>query len=260
MIDLKTTQEIDAVRRGGAILSAVLTELVDMVRPGLTTGEVDAHAERRIREQGGVPSFKGYKTSGDPRAFPSTVCTSIDNEVVHGPAAPSRTLKEGSLFKMDIGMWYEGLCTDMAVTVPVGSVSKDDLRLMRATKESLMIGLGKAIEGGWISDIGKAVDKFVRRKGYTTVKDLVGHGVGRKVHEDPRIPNYYDPGLEPVRIVRGMVLAIEPMVNAGAEDVRILPDGWTIVSADGSRSAHFEVTLAITENGTEIMTPVPENA
>jgi len=260
MLDLKTTKEIDSLRTGGAILSRVLTELVDMVRPGITTDEIDAYAERRIREEGGVPSFKGYKSSGDPRPFPSTVCTSIDHEVVHGPATPSRVLQEGSLFKMDIGMWYERLCTDMAVTVPVGSVSKEDLRLLRATKESLMIGIEKAVEGGWISDIGKAVDKHVRRQGFTTVKDLVGHGVGRKVHEDPRIPNYHDPGLEPVRIVRGMVLAIEPMVNAGEEDVHILPDGWTIITADGSRSAHFEATLAITADGTEVLTPVPENA
>lgn len=260
MIHLKTKEEIGKIREGGELLSQVLTELVDAVKPGITTEELDQMAENRIREFGGEPSFKGYKTAGDIRAFPSTVCTSFEKEVVHAPASPGRPLEEGTLFKMDIGMWYRGLCTDMAVTVPVGDVPKESLELMRATREALMIGVGKCVAGGWISDIGKAVDKHVRRQGFSTVKDLVGHGVGKHVHEDPRIPNYFDPSLEPVQIVSGMVLALEPMVNMGDNGVHILDDGWTIVTADKSLSSHFEVTLAITDEGTEIMTPLPKNA
>lgn len=241
------------------MLSAILTELVAMAKPGATTGDLDAYAERRMREQGAEPSFKGYKTSSDKTPFPSTVCMSINNEVVHAPAVPSRTLKDGDLFKMDIGLWYEDLCTDMAVTVPIGNARAEHVALARVTRESLLKGIERAQEGAWISDIGKAVDKYVRKHGYTTVKDLVGHGVGHAVHEDPRIPNYLDESLEPVRIERGMVLAIEPMVNLGEEDVNVLRDGWTIVTADASYAAHFEVTIAITANGTEILTPIPEN-
>lgn len=258
MIIFKSDKEIAAARECGRLLSGILGELVSRVAPGVTTGELDALAERRMREADGEPSFKGYKTPGDPVAFPSSVCTSINNEVVHAPADPSRPVKEGDLLKLDIGMRYGGMCTDMAVTVPVGAVSDDARRLIAATRESLMLGVGKCVRGGWISDIGKAVDKHVRRAGFTTVKDLVGHGVGKYVHEDPRIPNYFDPGLDPVKIEPGMLLAIEPMVNMGEEDVRILRDGWTIVTADRSKSAHFEVTLAVTEKGTEIVTPLPE--
>lgn len=259
MIHLKTKEEIEIIREGGVLLTQVLTELVDAVKPGIMTDEIDQMAENRMRELGGEPSFKGYKGAGDTHAFPSTVCTSFEHEVVHAPASPGRPLEEGTLFKMDIGMWYRGLCTDMAVTVPVGDVPKESLELMRVTKEALMISVEKCVAGGWISDIGKAVDKYVRKKGYSTVKDLVGHGVGKHVHEDPRIPNYFDASLEPIQIVSGMVLALEPMVNMGGDGVNILDDGWTIVTADKTPSAHFEVTLAITDDGTEIMTPVPKN-
>lgn len=257
---LKTPEEIEIIREGGAILSRILTELVANVRPGVTTGDLDALAEARMREVGGEPSFKGYKTDPDVRPFASTVCTSINSEVVHAPATPSRAVSEGDILKLDIGLRYKGLCTDMAVTVPVGEVSGEAQTLIRVTKESMLAGIAKAREGAWISDIGKAVDKMVRRNDFTTVKDLVGHGVGHHVHEDPRIPNYYDPELDPVKIERGMVLAIEPMVNMGEEYVRMKRDGWTVVTDDGSLSAHFEVTIAITEKGMEIMTPVPENA
>ncbi|MFH2063405.1 MAG: type I methionyl aminopeptidase [bacterium] len=255
---IKSSSEIDAMREGGAILSSVLGQVAAAVRPGSDTRELDSLAERLIREAGGRPSFKGYRSDGESRGFPSTVCTSINHEVVHAPAAPGRKVRSGDVLKLDIGMWYGGLCTDMAVTVPVGEINDDLRRLAVVTRESLRLGLEKAIVGNWISDIGKAVDRHVRRNGFSTVKDLVGHGVGRDVHEDPRIPNYFDPSLRPVKLVRGMTLAIEPMVNAGSDEVRILPDEWTIVTADGRPSAHFEVTLAITEEGTEILTPLPE--
>ncbi len=254
-----STEEIDAIREGGRILSGILTELVDMAKPGMTTGELDAYAERRMRESGGEPSFKGYKTDPSVPPFPSVVCTSINNEIVHAPASPSRSIKDGDILKLDIGLRYKGLCTDMAVTVGVGTISDEAKKLISVTKESMLLGVGKAVAGGWISDIGKAVDKYVRRNGFATVKDLVGHGVGRHVHEDPRIPNYFDPELDPVRIIPGMVLAIEPMVNVGRDAVRVLGDQWTVATADGSIAAHFEVTLAVTEQGTEILTPVPKN-
>ncbi len=260
MVRLKTPQEIEDIREGGAILSRVLTELVSMVRPGMTTGELDALAEKRMREAGGEPSFKGYVVDPDIRPFPSTVCLSINDEVVHAPSDVSRELTDGDILKLDIGLRYKGLCTDMAVTVPVGTVPDETLKLIAVTKESMFVGIGKAREGGWISDIGKAVDKVVRRNGYSTVKDLTGHGVGHQVHEEPHIPNYFDPGAHPVKIVRGMVLAIEPMVNMGEEDVRMKRDGWTVVTDDESPSAHFEVTIAITDKGMEILTPVPLNA
>lgn len=260
MITLKSDEEIGRIREGGIILSKILTELVAMAKPGITTGELDAVAESRMREVGGEPSFKGYRTDPDVRPFPSSVCTSINDEVVHAPATPSRVVEDGDLLKLDIGMRYKGLCTDMAVTVPVGEVSKEALELIRVTKESMLAGIAKAVPGNWVSDIGKVVDKMVRRNGFTTVKDLVGHGVGHHVHEDPRVPNYFDPELDPVKIEPGMVLAIEPMVNMGEDEVRMRRDGWTVVTEDGSLSAHYEVTIAVTESGMEILTPVPANA
>ncbi|MEK9151887.1 MAG: type I methionyl aminopeptidase [Patescibacteria group bacterium] len=257
MVYLKNIEEIDKIRAGGLILSNILGELVRRSGPGVATAELDRLAERLMREAGGEPSFKGYRTSGDVRPFPSSVCISLNDEVVHAPATPSRKLKEGDLLKLDIGIRYQGMCTDMAVTVGIGTISEEAQRLVEATRRSLGVGLEKTVAGNWISDIGKAVDKFVRRNGFTTVKDMVGHGVGKYVHEDPRIPNYFDASLEPVRIAPGMVLAIEPMVNAGADDVRMLDDAWTVVTADHRLSAHFEVTVAVFKDKTEIMTPLP---
>jgi len=260
MVILKTPAEIDAIREGGHILSRILTELVSVVRPGITTGELEALADKRMREAGGEPSFKGYKTDPTITPYNSAVCLSIDDEIVHAPAYPSREVKEGSLLKLDIGLRYKGMCTDMAVTVPVGKVSDEVLKLIKVTKESLLLGLEKAVVGASISAIGKAVDGHVVKHGYTTVKDLTGHGVGHHVHEDPRIPNYHDPDYDKVKLVAGMVIAIEPMVNVGEEYVRVKRDQWTIVTEDKTLSAHYEVTLALTDSGTEIMTPIPENA
>ncbi|MBI4458266.1 type I methionyl aminopeptidase [Candidatus Uhrbacteria bacterium] len=257
MITLKKSEEIDNLRQGGAILSRVLGELVRRAAPGVTTLELDELAERLMREGGAEPSFKGYRTSGDVRPFPSSVCISLNDEVVHAPATPSRTLKEGDLLKLDIGLRYKGMCPDMAVTVPIGAVSDDAKRLIAATRRALEIGIEKTVAGNWVSDVGKTVDKFVRRNGFSTVKDLVGHGVGKNVHEEPLVPNFFDSSLEPVRIEPGMTLAIEPMINAGIEDVRLLKDGWTVVTADHRLSAHFEATVAVFADKTEIMTPLP---
>jgi methionyl aminopeptidase len=260
MIFLKTPEEIEVIREGGQILSDILTELIRRAAPGVTTGELDALATKLMRQAGGEPSFLGYRSDNHTPPFPSAVCTSLNDEVVHAPADPPRPIKEGDILKLDIGLRYKDLCTDMAVTVGIGAIAaQKEEELIRVTKEAMLLGIEKARAGAWVSDIGKAVDKHVRRHGFSTVKDLVGHGVGKYVHEDPRIPNYFDPEMDPVRIEKGMVLAIEPMVNMGGDEVRILPDGWTIVTADGKRSAHFEVTIAVTEKGMEIMTPVPKN-
>ncbi len=259
MIYLKTDEEISVIRQGGRILSDILAELVAMSKPGADTAAIDARAEELMRQAGGEPAFKGYRGSGGAKPFPSTICASINDEVVHGLAVPARELQDGDLFKIDIGLRYQELYTDMAVTVPIGRVSKEAERLRRSTKEALLLGLGKVKSGGWISDIGKAVDKYVRRQGYSTVKDLVGHGVGKYVHEEPQIPNYFDAAAEPIRIEPGMVLAIEPMVNAGGDAVRVLSDGWTVVTVDKSLSAHFEATVAVDSDGrVDIMTPFVE--
>jgi len=259
MIYLKTEPEIRLIREGGQKLSDILARLVATVKPGVTTDQLDVLAERLMSEAGGEPAFKGYRSGGGSKPFPSAICASINGEVVHGPAVPGRALKNGDILKLDVGLRYHDLYTDMAVTVGVGDISKEARRLVEATKEALLIGLDKVRDGAWISDIGRVVDKYVRRQGFSTVKDLVGHGVGKYVHEEPQIPNYLDRSLEPVLIETGMVLALEPMVNAGDDAVRVLPDGWTVVTADGSLSAHFEATVAVTGKGPEIMTPLLDN-
>jgi methionyl aminopeptidase len=255
MVILYKPEEIVILKEGGVLLSAVLAEVAAMVSVAVTPKDLDAHAERRIRELGGEPSFLGYRTSRRDPPFPSTVCISLDEEVVHAPAT-GRPIREGMLVKLDIGMRYKGLCTDMATTVAVGRITDEKRRLMAATREALDIAIEKCAPGNWISDIGKAVDKHVRRAGFCTVKDLVGHGVGRHVHEDPPVPNYFDATVRPLRLAPGMVLALEPMVNAGRPDVDVKDDAWTVYAADMRPSAHFEATVAVTENGTEIVTPI----
>jgi len=258
MILLKSKEEIEKIREGGKILSAVLVEMMKAAAPGVTTWEIDELCGRLMKDAGGKSSFLGYRSPGDRRAYPTNACLSVDGEVVHAPADEKRVLKEGQLLKLDVGLSYKGMCTDMAATVGIGRISTGAERLMVVTRKCLLLGIEKTRKGGWISDIGKAVDKLARQEGYSTVKDLVGHGVGRYVHEDPRIPNYFDSEMDPVRIGVGMVLAIEPMINAGDDEVHTLDDDWTVATTDGELSAHWEATVAITEDGTEIMTPIPE--
>ncbi len=257
MAIIKTPEEIAILRRSGALLSSALAKVVAAAVPGATTGELDALATKVLRAGGGEPSFLGYKTRVADRAFPTTMCTSINHEVVHAPATPSRALRSGDVVGFDIGVRLDGYCTDMAVTLGIGKPPKETKQLIAVTRESLMRGLSVIKPGAWISDIGKTVQTYVERNGYTVVRDLVGHGVGKAVHEDPRIPNYFDTRLKPVRIEEGMVLCIEPMVNVGDYDVATLPDGWTIVTADGSLAAHFEVTIVVTKKGFDIITPLP---
>ncbi len=251
-----TEEEVAKLREGGKLLSEILGELAAMAKPGVTTAELDAHAEKRMRAAGGEPSFKGYKAGGNV-PFPGTVCTSIDDEVVHAPPVPGRVLKEGMLLSLDIGLRYKGLCTDMAITVPVGEVSASLLKLIRVTKDSLMAGVDAVRPGAKIGDIGRAVQPIVERAGFGVVRALVGHGVGHEVHEDPHVPNYDDPDAPTILIKKGMVLAIEPMVTQGSWDVVLARDQWTIKTIDKKPAAHWEVTLAVTDDGYEILTPLP---
>ncbi len=254
----KTAEEIAKMREGGALLSRALKAAVDTVRPGVAVRELDRAAERVIRDGGGEPSFLGYKPSPEDAPFPSTLCVSINEEVVHGPGNRDVKLKQGNIVGFDIGCWYQGLCTDMAVTVPVGKVSPELQELMRVTRESMMAGVKAAKVGGMISDISAAVENHIKPHGYGIVRALVGHGVGHKVHEAPHVPNFVDKRYPKVKIQDGMCLAIEPMVGLGGDwHVKTAPDGWTIVMADGKSSAHFEVTIVVTQAGTEILTPLP---
>jgi methionyl aminopeptidase len=256
MAKIKSAEEIEKMREGGLLLSKALQAAVDAVKPGVTMRELDEIATRVLVEAGGEPSFKGY-TGGGSKPFPSTVCISNNHEVVHGVGTRDIVLQEGDIVGLDIGVWWKGLCTDMAVTVPVGNISKERMQLLRDTKQSLMAGVEAAMPGGLISDIGAAVEDAIDLNKYGIVKSLVGHGVGHAVHESPNVPNYRSRNFPRVEILPGMCLAIEPMITLGTDEIEVADDEWTIVTADGSDAAHFEVTIAIGENGPEILTPQP---
>lgn len=253
----KTSEEIDAMREGGALLSRSLKAAVDAVRPGITMRELNDIAEQAIRAGGGEPSFLGYKTDPIDPPFPATVCISVNEEVVHGIGTRDVVLQEGDIVSLDIGCWYKGLCTDMAVTVPVGKISTEDQELMRVTRASLEAGIAAAKVGGYVEDISRAIEETIKPHKYGIVRALVGHGVGHKVHEAPNVPNFIDPVYPRVKLKDGMCLALEPMVTRGDYRVETADDEWTIVSRDGSRAAHFEMTIAITDDGVEILTPLP---
>lgn len=252
---IKTQLEIDAMREGGALLSRALQKAVDAVKPGVMMRELDAIIEREIVAGDGKPSFKGYK-GGGKIPFPCTACISVNNEVVHGLGSRDIALQEGDIVGIDIGCWYKDLCTDMAVTVPVGKISKERKVLLSITRDAMYAGVEAAIVGKTTHDMAAAIEGTVP-EGYGIVKSLVGHGVGHAVHESPHVPNFVSKSFPRVELRSGMCLAIEPMVTRGTDDVYVSPDGWTIVTADGSDAAHFEVTIALTENGPEILTPQP---
>jgi len=250
MVRLKSKREIGYVRESARIVAEVLTMIGDHLKPGITTRELDGLAEDLIRSRGGEPAFKGYGPKDNP--FPATLCTSINEEVVHGIPG-GRKLKEGEILSVDVGVKKNGFYGDGARSFKVGGVNKEKDELLRVTEESLYKGIEQAVVGNRIEDISHAIQQHVESHGFSVVRDLVGHGVGRMLHEEPSIPNFGDPG-KGAAIENGMTLAIEPMVNAGGWEVRFLADGWTVVTLDGSPSAHFEHTIAIVNGKPEILT------
>lgn len=254
---IKTKEEILAMQEGGALLARALQVAVDAAKPGVTMAKLDAIARDVIEKGGGKPSFLGYKGGGSI-PFPATVCISRNSEVVHGVGTREISLEEGDIVGLDIGCWYKGLCTDMAVTVPIGQISAERKKLLKVTRNAMYAGVDAAVAGHHISDVAAAIEAQIDEKKYGIVKALVGHGVGHAVHEGPNVPNFTSGGFPKVLIKEGMCLAIEPMVTLGTDDVRTAKDGWTIVTADGSDAAHFEVTLAVLADGPAILTPQPE--
>lgn len=250
MIIGKSQKEIEKMRASGQLVGRVLRELRRMVAPGVTTIEINDAADRMIRDAGGHPTFKGYN------GFPYSICASVNEQVVHG--FPSEyALKEGDIFSIDVGATLDGFVGDTATTVPVGRVSDDLLKLIRVTEESLQLAIDKCRAGNHIGDIGYVVQKHAESHGYSVVREYVGHGIGRRMHEDPQIPNYGKPGKGP-KIKKGYVFAVEPMINLGSHHTKTLADGWTVVTVDGRPSAHAEHTIAITEEGPEVLTLVKE--
>jgi len=245
MVILKQRSEIEKIRASNSIVAEVLTELKERVQEGVTTLELDHISEELVLRKGAKPAFKGY------RGYPFSLCASINEQVIHG--FPSeRVLREGDIVGLDFGVYYQGYYGDAALTVPVGQISKEASLLLKATEESLSRAIHEATVGNRLGDISAAVQTHVEAEGFSVVRDFVGHGIGRNLHEDPQIPNYGIKG-RGVALKAGMVLAIEPMVNAGTYKIRMLADGWTAVTADGKLSAHFEHTIAITDHGPEIL-------
>lgn len=253
---IKTQEEIKIMREGGAILSRALQKAVDALKPGVLMSQIDLIAEQSLIEEGATPSFKGFK-GGDDIPFPSTLCISVNDEIVHGCGDRDIELKEGDIVGLDIGCWFKGLCTDMAVTAPVGSISDERKKLLRTTRLALESAIEACKEGAVIQDVGKAVEEVAKGTGYGIVRALTGHGVGHAVHEKPSIPNFTSADFPIVKIKQGMCLALEPMFTTGRYDIKTDDDGWSIRTQDASDAAHFEVTIAITEDGPEILTPQP---
>jgi methionyl aminopeptidase len=253
MIKLKTRQEIEIMREGGKILAHILDLVIEKIRPGVSTGELNSYAEKLIDESGSTASFKNYKAAWAEHAYPAALCISVNDEVVHG--IPSdRIFKDGDIVGLDCGLKYKGLYTDMARTVGVGKISKSAQKLINATEDALMLGIEMLAPGIKLSLISKTIQSKIEKAGFSVVRQLVGHGVGHAAHEDPQIPNYAGGSFPEVILKSGMCLAIEPMVNVGGWEIETLDDGWTIVTADGSLAAHFEHTVAITDGGYEILT------
>jgi methionyl aminopeptidase len=249
MVSLKTREEIEIMRRANLIVAEVLQDLKSVIRPGITTARLDERAEEMIRGRGAAPAFKGYG------GFPASICVSVNDEVVHGIPSRKRVLEEGDIVGIDCGTCLEGYFGDAAVTLAVGDVSDDAARLMKETKASLDAAIDKVRVGNRLSDISNAVQSHVEARGYSVVRNFVGHGIGKSLHEEPQIPNFGPPG-RGIRLKAGMVFAIEPMINIGRYGVKVLDDGWTAVTDDGSLSAHFEHSVAVTENGPYILSQI----
>ncbi|MEK7558615.1 MAG: type I methionyl aminopeptidase [Patescibacteria group bacterium] len=252
MITIKSREELIILREGGKRLSQILRQVASFVRPGVTTLELDRLAEKLIREAGDEPAFLHYQPWGAQYPYPASLCVSVNNEVVHG-IPDTTTLKEGDIVSLDLGLRHQGLITDAAITVPVGKIDANSQKLIDTTKEALNIGIKAVRPGGFVGDIGKAIEKYVAPHKFGIVKMLGGHGVGYEVHEEPYIPNFKTKGNGP-KLKVGMVIAIEPMLNAGGSDVYLDKDGYTFKTADGKKSAHFEHTIIVTEKGADIIT------
>ncbi len=242
MIVCKSPSELELMHAANQVVATVRDEVVERVAPGVTTGDLDSFAEARVRELGGVPAFKGY------RGFPATLCLSLNEEVVHGIPSAERRLAPGDILGIDLGVKLDGYYGDSAITVPVGAVEPEVSRLLEVTEGSLQAAIRQCQSGNRVGDISSAVQLHVEAQGFSIVRDFVGHGIGKSLHEDPQVPNFGDPGIGP-RLRPGMVLAIEPMVNMGQAGVEVLDDGWTAVATDRRPSAHFEHSVAITEEG-----------
>jgi methionyl aminopeptidase len=245
MINIKTPQEIEIMRQNNRLVAQVLQRLREATKPGITTKELDQLAEHSIREAGATPAFKGY------RGYPASLCVSVNEEVVHGIPGPRR-LREGEIVSLDLGAYRNGYYGDAAITCPVGKVSEEATRIMEVTQQALVKGIEQATQGNRLLDISHAIQSWVESHGFSVVRDFVGHGIGRELHEDPQVPNFGPPHHGP-RLRPGMVLAIEPMINIGTWEVKILKDGWTVVTADRSLSAHFEHTIAISDGEPDIL-------
>ena len=247
---IKTPEEIELIAEGGKLLRSILNDAAQLVKPGVTTKDLSDFADKQIRKVGGVPSFIGYGEKGNP--FPAALCTSVNDVVVHGIPG-KEVLADGDIVGLDIGMVYRKMYTDTAITVAVGSIDEKKQKLINTTKKALELGIQQAIIGNRTGDIGHAVQTFAEKVGFSVVRDLVGHGVGYDVHEDPQVPNYGKKGTG-TKLMDGMVIAIEPMLCTGTYHVYFEPDGWTIRTEDGGLSAHFEHTIAITRKGPRILT------
>lgn len=247
MISLKSDRELELMRKAGSIVAQILDEVTEKVVPGASTQALDEFAEKRCKDLGVIPAFKGYQ------GFPASFCISINDEVVHGIPSADRILKEGDIVGIDFGVIYKGYFGDSARTFPVGSISDESSQLLKVTQESLARGIEQCRDGRRLFDIGYEIQNYVEGFGYGVVREFVGHGIGKSLHEDPQVPNFGPKG-KGIPLKVGMVLAIEPMINMGSPQVTVLDDGWTAVTADRSLSAHFEHTVAITEKGPEILT------
>ncbi|MBK4730546.1 type I methionyl aminopeptidase [Oxynema sp. CENA135] len=247
-IELKSKREIEIMRQSAKIVATVLKEISEMVEPGMTTADLDAHAEKRIREMGATPSFKGY------HGFPASICSSINNEVVHGIPNKKKVICEGDVLKVDTGAYYQGFHGDSCITIAVGEVTPDAADLIRVAEEALYAGIEQVKAGNYLLDIAGAIEDRVKAGGFSVVEDFTGHGVGRNLHEEPSVFNFRTREMPNVKLRAGMTLAIEPIVNAGSKFTRILKDKWTAVTVDNSLSAQFEHTVLVTEDGYEILT------
>ena len=255
MIKLKTEKEIALIREGGKILAEVISAVMKKVKPGVATGELNDLAEALIKQAGGKPSFKNYRAAWSESVYPAALCVSLNEEVVHGIPLAGRKIKSGDIVSLDCGLEYKGFFTDMAKTMIAGKTNDKKIgHLIQVTEEALFKGIKRIRPGKKLSEISKAVQAHVEKNGFSVVKQLVGHGVGYKPHEEPQIPNYFDPYFKDMPLQVGMVLAIEPMVNMGGWEVETLDDDWTVSTLDKSLSAHFEHTVVVTEKGYEILT------